>query len=308
MDEGQSSMIEAQLANLTAIVSKLMTGATYNEGWRDHPNLRYQNRATLPGFDQQNSRQYNSSQQQPNHQNLSAETKTHTMLEQMMKMMVDQKKETDRRFQSLESVVKQLQTRASSTDVNLGNLQAQVNNRLPSQPMANPRDNVSAITLRSGKELRSILKKFQNSDEENDTEVKKVRFSDIEEENLALPKVDLQPSQTAPKEVGKSRLQQSTALHDAANSDQEMRVPELRAQASQNANNQLRSYVPKAPFPQREEDKLKSVLAKSIFDIDKQEFIISDSLINLVCALDSPKLTRFKPILLNLTVTGKQVP
>ncbi|PPD89487.1 hypothetical protein GOBAR_DD13580 [Gossypium barbadense] len=128
MDEGQSSMMEAQLANLTAMVRRgsqrrlsKSEEATYNEGWRDHPNFRYQNRATPPGFEQQNSRSYNSSQQQ----NLSAGTKTHTMLEQMMKMMADQKKETDVRFQSLESAVKQLQTRASSTDVNLGNLQAQ---------------------------------------------------------------------------------------------------------------------------------------------------------------------------------------
>ncbi len=57
-----------------------------------------------------------------------------------------------------------------------------------------------------------------------------------------------------------------------------------------------------------DEDELKSVLAKSIFDIDKHEFIISDSLIDSVCALDSPKLTRFKPILPDLTVTGKQIP
>ncbi|XP_040952357.1 uncharacterized protein [Gossypium hirsutum] len=464
MDEGQSSMIEAQLANLTAMVSKLMTGgnakaslcgiccleghttdmcptlqegeanavfpnqrrydpysATYNEGWRDHPNLRYQNRATPLGFEQQNSRQYNLSQQQPSHQNLSAETKTHAMLEQMMKMMADQKKETDGRFQSLESAV---------------------NNRLPSQPVANLRDNVSAITLRSGKELRSILKKVQNNNEEGKTEVRKVRFSDIEEENSALPKANLQLSHVAPKEVGKSRLQQSTASHDATNYKQELRVPELRAQAGQNENNQPRSYLPKAPFPKRlrkeklddvnaeiletfrdlkldrvmldlgasinvmprsiydkvqlgalkdtgliiqltdrsnaypdgvlenvlvqvnelvfpadfyildmgasdnsvdvpfllgrpflktartkidvhkgnltmefddvyelgEEDELKSVLAKSVFDIDKQEFIISDSLIDSVCALDSPKLTRFKPILPNLMVTSKQVP
>ncbi|TYG46003.1 hypothetical protein ES288_D11G221200v1 [Gossypium darwinii] len=208
MDEGQSSMIEAQLANLTAIVSKLMTGGNAKASLCGIYCLEGHTTDMCPTLQEGEA-----NAQQPNHQNLSAETKTHTMLEQMMKMMVDQKKETDRRFQSLESVVKQLQTRASSTDVNLGNLQAQVNNRLPSQPMANLRDNVSAITLRSGKELRSILKKFQNSDEENDTE--------------------------------------STALHDAANSDQEMRVPELRAQASQNANNQLRSYVPKAPFPQR---------------------------------------------------------
>ncbi|TYH34088.1 hypothetical protein ES332_D13G105000v1, partial [Gossypium tomentosum] len=231
MDEGQSSMMEAQLANLTAIVSKLMTGGnakaslcgiccleghttdmydpystTYNEGWRDHPNLRYQNRATPLGFEQQNSRPYNSSQQQPNHQNL----------------------------------IKQLQTRASSTDVNLGNLQAHVNNRLPSQPVENPRDNVSAITLRSGKD-----------DEVDETEVRKVQFSDIEVENLALPKAGLQPSQAAPKEAGKSRSQQSTTLRDTANFEQETRVPELRAQASQDANNQPRSYVAKAPFLQR---------------------------------------------------------
>ncbi|PPD73991.1 hypothetical protein GOBAR_DD29082 [Gossypium barbadense] len=227
MDEGQSSMMEAQLANLTAMEGEDNAvfpnqrrydpySATYNEGWRDHPNLRYQNRATPPGFEQQNSRPYNMSQ--PTHQNSSAETKTHSI--------------------------------GSSTDVNLGNLQAQVNNRLPSQPVANPRDNVSVITLQSGKELRSILKKVQNSNKEDETEVKKVRFSDIEEENLALPKADLQPSQAAPKEVGKSRLQQSIALHDVANFEQQTRVPELRAQASQNTNNQPRSYVPKAPFPQ----------------------------------------------------------
>ncbi|PPE02779.1 hypothetical protein GOBAR_DD00194 [Gossypium barbadense] len=154
MDEGQSSMMEAQLANLTAM--------------RDHPNFKNQNRATPPRFEQQNSRPYNMSQL--NHQNLSAETKTHTMLEQMMKMMSDEKKETNGRFQALETVVKQLQTRASSADVNLGNFQAQVDNRLPSQSVANPRDNVSAVTLRSGKELRPILKKVQNSNEESETE------------------------------------------------------------------------------------------------------------------------------------------
>ncbi|PPD98615.1 hypothetical protein GOBAR_DD04360 [Gossypium barbadense] len=205
MDEGQSSMMEAQLANLTAMICV----RHYRKG---KLTSSFQIRG---GFEQQNSRPYNMSQ--PTHQNLSAEAKTHTMLEQMMKMMANQKKETDGRLQSLESTVTQLQTRTSSTNVNLENLQAQVNNLLPSQPVANPRDNVSAITLRSGKELRSILKKVQNSDEEDDIEGKKVRFSNIEEENLALPKADLQPSQAAPKEAWKSRLQQPTASHDATN-------------------------------------------------------------------------------------------
>ncbi|KAL1121261.1 hypothetical protein V6Z11_D01G220000 [Gossypium hirsutum] len=292
MDEGQSSMMEAQLANLTAMVSKLMTGgnakaslcgiccleghttdmcptlqegetnavfpnqrrydpysATYNEEWRDHPNLRYQNRATLPGFEQQNSRPYNMSQ--PNHQNLSAETKTHTMLEQMMKMISDQKKETDGRFQALETTIKQLQTRVSSTDVNLGNLQAQVNNRLPSQSVANPKDNVSAVTLRSGKELRPIMKKVQNSKEENEIEVKGVRFGNRTEENLAMPKADSQSSQADPRKAEKIHLPQSTVSRDATNLEHEAQTFEPQIEGSLHVNDQQRSYKPKAPFPQR---------------------------------------------------------
>ncbi|PPD93757.1 hypothetical protein GOBAR_DD09307 [Gossypium barbadense] len=76
MDEGQSSLMEAQVANLTAMEGEANAVfpnqkrydpylATYNEGWRDHPNLRYQNRATPLGFEQQNSQPYNMSQ--PNH-------------------------------------------------------------------------------------------------------------------------------------------------------------------------------------------------------------------------------------------------
>ncbi|PPE02451.1 hypothetical protein GOBAR_DD00540 [Gossypium barbadense] len=130
-----------------------------------------------------------------------------SIMEAQLANLTAMKKETDGRFQSLELAVKQLQTRASSTDVNLGNLQAQ---------------------------------KVQNSDKVDETKVRKVRFSDIEEENIALPKADLQPSQAAPKEVGKSRSEQSTTLCDTVNFEQETRVPELQAQARQDANNQPR--------------------------------------------------------------------
>ncbi|XP_040947966.1 uncharacterized protein [Gossypium hirsutum] len=279
MNEGQSSMMEAQLANLTAMVSKLITGgnakaslcgiccleghttdmcptlqegkanavfpnqrrynpysATYNEGWRDHPNLSYQNRATPLGFEQQNSRPYNMSQ--PNHQNLSAETKTHTMLEQMIKMISNQKKETDGRFQALETAIKQLQTRVSSTNVNLGNLQTQVNNRLPSQSVANPRDNVSAVTLRSGKELRPILKKVQNSKEESEIEVKSVRFGNRTEDNLAMPKADSQSSQADPRKAEKTHPPQSTVSRDVANLEWEAQTFEPKKEGHLHVNNQ----------------------------------------------------------------------
>ncbi|XP_012482963.1 uncharacterized protein LOC105797554 [Gossypium raimondii] len=56
------------------------------------------------------------------------------------------------------------------------------------------------------------------------------------------------------------------------------------------------------------DDELKSVLVKSIFDINEHECIISDSLINSVCVLDLPTLTRFKPVLPSLMVTDRQVP
>ncbi|XP_012481060.1 uncharacterized protein LOC105795958 [Gossypium raimondii] len=158
---------------------------------------------------------------QPNHQNLSAETKTHTMLEQMMKMISDQKKETDGRFQDLETAVKQLQTRVSSTDVNLGNLQAQVNNRLPSHK------------------------------EESETKVKRVRFGNRTEENLAMPKADSQSSQADPRKAEKMHLPQSTVSRDAANLEREALTFEPQIEGSLHVNDQQRSYEPKAPFPQR---------------------------------------------------------
>ncbi|PPD83087.1 hypothetical protein GOBAR_DD19979 [Gossypium barbadense] len=172
MDEGQSSMVEAQLANLTAM------------------------------------------------------------------MISDQKKETDGRFQALEIAVKQLQTRVSSTDVNLGNWQAQINNWLPSQSVASPRDNVSAVTLRSGKELRPILKKVQNSKEESENEVKRVRFGNRIEENLAMPKVDSQSSQADPRKAEKMHLPQSTVSRDAANLEREAQTFEPQIEGSLHVNDQ----------------------------------------------------------------------
>ena len=86
------------------------------------------------------------------------------MFEALLKKMDSQKQDTDEKLQSLESVFKQLQQRATTTDTNLGNLQAQLNNRLPPQPIVNLKDNVSAITLRSGKDLKSLPKKLKFAD------------------------------------------------------------------------------------------------------------------------------------------------
>ena len=54
--------------------------------------------------------------------------------------------------------LKQVQERHTVTDTIVSNLQAQIQHRLPSQPFQNPKQNVSAMTLRSGKELKEPRK------------------------------------------------------------------------------------------------------------------------------------------------------
>ncbi|KAL2252442.1 UNVERIFIED_CONTAM: hypothetical protein Sindi_0038900 [Sesamum indicum] len=104
---------------------------TYNPGWRDHPNLNYGNQDFLKP-------QYRPPPQ-PN-------PTPNTYLEDMMKALTQQfQQQTQASIQNLESQISQL---ASS----VGKLESQ--GKLPSQSVINPRQNVSAITLRSGKELQ----------------------------------------------------------------------------------------------------------------------------------------------------------
>jgi len=64
----------------------------------------------------------------------------------------------DDMFQNMETTLKQVQERQTATDTIVSNLQAQMQNRLPSQPYPNPKENVSAMTLRSRKELKEPRK------------------------------------------------------------------------------------------------------------------------------------------------------
>ncbi|XP_020552909.1 uncharacterized protein LOC105172102 [Sesamum indicum] len=99
---------------------------TYIPGWRDHPNLNYGNQH----FQKPQYRPPAQPNPTPN-----------TSLEDMMKAL----QQTQASIQNLESQISQL---ASS----VGKLESQ--GKLPSQSVINPRQNVSAITLRSRKELQ----------------------------------------------------------------------------------------------------------------------------------------------------------
>ena len=60
--------------------------------------------------------------------------------------------ETKNSIQNLEKQVSQLATA-------VGKLEAQSSGKLPSQPIINPRENASSISLRSGKEVESPIQK-----------------------------------------------------------------------------------------------------------------------------------------------------
>ena len=141
---------------------------TYNPGWRDHPNFSY-------GVKQQNfqSYQHQAPQQQPPSQ------KQGTSLEDIVKALATNtqqfqqatqqfQQETKSSIQNLENQVSQLASSMSKLE-NLG--------KLPSQPVVNPKQNASAITLRSGKELQEnrsspSIRRDHALDEEDEKEVK----------------------------------------------------------------------------------------------------------------------------------------
>ncbi|XP_027120704.1 uncharacterized protein [Coffea arabica] len=104
---------------------------TYNPGWKDHPNFSYASKP--PGFHQQ----------QP-------VSKPGISLEEIVKSLATnaQQFQQEKRasIQNLENQVSQL---ASA----FNRWESQGSGKLPSQTIINPKQNVSAITLRNGKEL-----------------------------------------------------------------------------------------------------------------------------------------------------------
>ncbi|KAL0285516.1 UNVERIFIED_CONTAM: hypothetical protein Sradi_7172500 [Sesamum radiatum] len=122
---------------------------TYNPGWRDHPNLRYDN-------------------QSQNFQKLPPPPQSHsnsgTPLEDMMKILIANtqqfQQDTRATIQNLENQtrtsIQNLESQMSQLASSVSRLESQ--GKLPSQTVINPKQNVSAIILCSEKELQ-----FENS-------------------------------------------------------------------------------------------------------------------------------------------------
>nr|XP_027123172.1 uncharacterized protein LOC113739942 [Coffea arabica] len=127
---------------------------TYNPGWRDHPNLSYGgNRQSnfVPNRQQGHQQQYHPRPPPPPPPSNSSPS-----MEEMMKQLLANQQKTDSDLQSMRNQlgqVQSLQNQMNQMAITINRLESQVQGKLPSQPEANPK-NVSAMTLRSGKEVQ----------------------------------------------------------------------------------------------------------------------------------------------------------
>ncbi|XP_027174801.1 uncharacterized protein LOC113774472 [Coffea eugenioides] len=129
---------------------------TYNPGWRDHPNFSYGgNRQSnfMPSRQQEYQQQY---QFRPPPPPSSASPSLEDMMKQLMASTAQHQQKTDSELRNIRSQMGQIQAmqnQISQMAISINRLESQVNGRLPSQPELNLK-NVSAMTLRSGKEIQ----------------------------------------------------------------------------------------------------------------------------------------------------------
>nr|XP_027100447.1 uncharacterized protein LOC113719442 [Coffea arabica] len=189
---------------------------TYNSGWRDHPNFSYGNRPQNafsnrpPGFQQpwQQKSQPSSSnsgssleeivkslattttQIQQETRQLQQETRSLTAnMDQLQQETRVLTMSTNQFQQDTKSGMKDMEARISQMATAINRLESHAYGKLPSQPEVNLR-NVSAMTLRSGKEVEGP--KVTNLKKKSEDEIEK----EIEEEGRIRggPEVTLTPS------------------------------------------------------------------------------------------------------------------
>ncbi|KAG5513007.1 hypothetical protein RHGRI_038576 [Rhododendron griersonianum] len=124
---------------------------TYNPGWRNHPNFSWSNSQNI-------------SKPPPGFQNQQQEKKLN-MEEAMVQFMA----KVDARFQDHDIALKNNENTMRSIERTVGQLATLMSERsqgsLPSTTEKNPKEQIKAITLRSGKEL-NLQEKEKNSEKE----------------------------------------------------------------------------------------------------------------------------------------------
>ncbi|KAH9725689.1 hypothetical protein KPL70_007974 [Citrus sinensis] len=150
---------------------------TYNPGWKDHPNFSYGVRQS--GFPQQ----YPPRQPAPPQSNSKSGISPEEIVKSLATNTQQFQQATTASIQNLENQMSQLATTVS-------HLESQVLGRLPSQSEVNPQQNVSAIILRSGKELQEPSKKVTEHVED-----------ELEKNELMPQSQDAQPTGAKPLHI-----------------------------------------------------------------------------------------------------------
>ncbi|XP_073158933.1 uncharacterized protein [Henckelia pumila] len=145
--------------------------STYNPGWKDHPNLRYRNQqGNQPGPQAPQQHQAYRPPYPPQPQRPQVPTPgefLENIVKDLATNIVTFQHETRASIQHLNTQVGQLATAISR-------LEAQHSNALPSLTVVNPRENVSAITLRSGRELKVHEEEVQTPVKKEEVEESKI--------------------------------------------------------------------------------------------------------------------------------------
>ncbi|KAL5564394.1 hypothetical protein UlMin_027558 [Ulmus minor] len=154
---------------------------TFNPRWKDHPNLSYSgNHYVAPN----NPTGFNNLRRQQNYQPRQPTPPQNQgkSLEDLITMLTNSiiqfQNDTKSHLKSLENQFSQLAT-------TVGRLEAQGSGKLSSQIVINPKENASAISLRSGKQLDEAYKKPIKASDEKDLS--------LERDDATTPKEDNPP-------------------------------------------------------------------------------------------------------------------
>ncbi|XP_010247916.1 PREDICTED: uncharacterized protein LOC104590859 [Nelumbo nucifera] len=141
----------------------------FNLGWRNHPNLSWQNQNAVKPFPQN----FNQPEKKSN-------------LEELMTKFIAS---AETRFQNQEASIKNLETQVGQLAQMIS---SRVQGTLPSNTEANPREQVQAITLSRGKELQEVEKKAKEEGKMGttlETEKKEEEQSDSKKDKSQQPQV-----------------------------------------------------------------------------------------------------------------------
>ena len=133
-------------------------GNSYNETWRNHPNLSYGNQQAGQKFQQVQPGQYQGFGGMPRppfappQQQVQVD-KSGEILQVLSQNLVALSGNFQQHQQETKSSITNIERQISQMADDIGRIKARDSTKLPSRTEENPRANVSAITLRSGKEL-----------------------------------------------------------------------------------------------------------------------------------------------------------